>query len=324
MGGERKEKFGRAAATGVVALVFFVIGLQSALFGVKFFSPGRGGFRIVEAAADSCAGPSDTESADSATRTFTPKKGNGRFGRKYGEKSGNSRFSRSYSGYSKSGYGHRSDSAESGYAYSGNYDRKEFRREPESFPFDPNTVTQEELERLGLSAKQAAAIISYREHGGKFYSKEDFKKMYTVSDSVYKRLEPFIRVAALDLNKADSAELDALPGIGPYYASQILAYRRKLGGYSSLGQLMEVKGMKPETYARIKGCVWVDTLHWKPLNLWKMSEDSLARHPYIGTYAAKEIKRFKSVCDTSEWTLDALEKNGILALSPVRKRQFRR
>lgn len=309
MGGERKDKFGRAAATGVVALVFFVIGLQTALFGVKFFSPGHGGFRIVEAAADSCAGPSDTETADSATQTFTPKKGNWRSERKYG-------------GYSKSGHGHRSDSAESSYSYSDNNNRKEFRREPESFPFDPNTVTQEELERLGLSAKQAAAIISYREHGGKFYSKEDFKKMYTVSDSVYKRLEPFIRVAALDLNKADSAELDALPGIGPYYASQILAYRRKLGGYSSVGQLMEVKGMKPETYERIKGCVWVDTLHWRPLNLWKMSEDSLERHPYIGTYAAKEIKRFKSVCDTSHWTVEELEKNGILSLSPMRRRQF--
>jgi competence ComEA-like helix-hairpin-helix protein len=303
MRGERKDRFGRAAATGVVALIFFVIGLQAALFGVRFLSPGRGGFRPVTE-ADSASGPVAAAAADSATRAFSPKKGNGRFGRSYG----NSRSKGSKGGYYGSDYGHR----------------KEYRREPESFPFDPNTVTQEELERLGLSAKQAAAIISYREHGGKFYSKEDFKKMYTVSDSLYKRLEPFIRVTALDLNRADSAQLDALPGIGPYYASQIIAYRRKLGGYSGVRQLLEVRGMKQETFERIKGCVTVDTLHWKPLNLWKMSEDSLARHPYIGTYAAKEIKRFKSVCDTSHWTLEELEKNGIIVLTPGRRKQFER
>jgi competence ComEA-like helix-hairpin-helix protein len=305
MGGERKDKFGRAAATGVVALVFFVIGLQTALFGVKFLSPGHGGFRVVGGAADSASGP-HVYPADSATKSFTPQKRE-RSGRSHRSCQDDSRYS-----------GAKGEN--SGFADS----RKEYRREPESFPFDPNTVTQEELERLGLSAKQAAAIISYRGHGGKFYSKEDFKKMYTVSDSVFKRLEPFIRVTALDINKADSAELDALPGIGPYYASRIIAYRRKLAGYSSIGQLLEVKGMNPETYERLKGCVTVDTLHWKPLDLWKMSEDSLSRHPYVGTYAAKEIKRFKSVCDTSHWTVEELEKNGILSLSPMRRRQFSR
>ncbi|HJB44538.1 MAG TPA: helix-hairpin-helix domain-containing protein, partial [Candidatus Coprenecus merdipullorum] len=41
----------------------------------------------------------------------------------------------------------------------------------------------------------------------------------------------------VELNSADSAALDALPGIGPYYARQILAYRKRLGFYADISQL---------------------------------------------------------------------------------------
>ena len=46
------------------------------------------------------------------------------------------------------------------------------RAKVESFAFNPNTVTLEELCRLGFSQKQAESIINYRSKGGVFHRKE--------------------------------------------------------------------------------------------------------------------------------------------------------
>ncbi|MBQ4280448.1 MAG: helix-hairpin-helix domain-containing protein [Rikenellaceae bacterium] len=65
----------------------------------------------------------------------------------------------------------------------------------ELFGFDPNTVTKEELVRLGFTPRQAQGILNYRAAGKRFYEAEDFADCYTVSDEMYARLEPYIRIA---------------------------------------------------------------------------------------------------------------------------------
>lgn len=121
-------------------------------------------------------------------------------------------------------------------------------RSVESFVFNPNTANAEELQRLGFSEKQAAAICNYRNKGGRFRRKEDFAKSFVVADSVYRRLEPFIEIPKLDINRADSAQFDELPGIGPYFAAQMVRYREQLGGYVSTEQLMDIKYFDREKY----------------------------------------------------------------------------
>ena len=66
-------------------------------------------------------------------------------------------------------------------------------RRVENFEFDPNSVSVEDLMRLGFSEKQALSIDNYRAKGGRFRRKSDFAKSYVVADSVYRRLEPYIR-----------------------------------------------------------------------------------------------------------------------------------
>ena len=121
-------------------------------------------------------------------------------------------------------------------------------RKVESFRFNPNTVDAATLQRLGFSEKQAAAIVNYRTKGGHFYRKSDFARSFVVADSVYARLEPFIDIPKVDINRADSAALDALPGIGPYFAAKILEYREELGGYTSIEQLMDIKYFDREKF----------------------------------------------------------------------------
>ena len=130
------------------------------------------------------------------------------------------------------------------------------------FPFNPNTMTEEEGRRIGLTDRQIRNIINYRDKGGKFYSKSDLAKLYTISEEDFAQLEPFIvlpevarrtmqkaetelksgqqeetktkekkSIPIVDLNTVDSLTLVELPQIGPYMAMRILEFRDKLGGY---------------------------------------------------------------------------------------------
>jgi competence protein ComEA len=56
----------------------------------------------------------------------------------------------------------------------------------------------------------------------------------------------------IPVNRATAEDLSRLPGIGVRMAERIIAYREALGGFTSLDQLMEVKGIKEKTYAKIK------------------------------------------------------------------------
>ncbi len=130
-------------------------------------------------------------------------------------------------------------------------------RKVENFRFNPNTVSVEDLCRLGFSRKQAQAIENYRLKGGRFPRKKDFAKSFVVADSVYARLEPYIDIPLIDLNRADSVELLALPGIGPYFSGKIVRYREKIKGYTSVDQLLEIYRFDQEKLDGIRDLVTV-------------------------------------------------------------------
>lgn len=130
-------------------------------------------------------------------------------------------------------------------------------RKVENFRFNPNTASVEDLQRLGFSRKQAQVIENYRLKGGRFARKKDFAKSFVVADSVYARLEPYIDIPLIDLNRADSAQLLALPGIGPYFAGKIVRYRQKIKGYTSVDQLLEIYRFDQEKLDGIRDLVTV-------------------------------------------------------------------
>ena len=57
----------------------------------------------------------------------------------------------------------------------------------------------------------------------------------------------------LPLNRVTAEDLDRLPGIGPVMARRIIAYREVHGGFLTLDELKEVKGIKEKTFEKIKG-----------------------------------------------------------------------
>jgi competence protein ComEA len=57
--------------------------------------------------------------------------------------------------------------------------------------------------------------------------------------------------ATLDLNRANQAQLEELPGIGPVTAQAILTWRQQHGRFNRIEELQEVDGIGPKTYAQI-------------------------------------------------------------------------
>ena len=56
----------------------------------------------------------------------------------------------------------------------------------------------------------------------------------------------------VNINTATAAELELLPGIGPAKARAILDVRRQKGGFESLDELEEVKGIGPMALERMR------------------------------------------------------------------------
>ena len=188
----------------------------------------------------------------------------------------------------------------------------------ESFAFNPNTVSLEDLQRLGFSRKQAQSIDNYRQKGGVFRRKSDFAKSYVVADSVYKRLEPYISIPLIDLNQADSAEFDSLPGIGGWFASKIIEHRERLGGYSYKEQLMDIYRFDQEKFAALSDLVTISKPYRYPL--WTLPADSLRLHPYIRNYeTAHAIVLFRQNSDPRAWAVDSLASCGIISLETASK-----
>ena len=184
-------------------------------------------------------------------------------------------------------------------------------RRVETFRFNPNTVSLEDLMRLGFSEKQAQSLLNYRAKGGRFRRPADFAKSYVVADSVFERLRPYIDIPRIDINQADSTAFETLPGIGPYFASKMVSYRTALGGYSCPEQLLEIYHFDRERYDGLKDLITCSKP--APYPLWTLSERDLASHPYISRDEAHSIVLYRTHQPREAWTVEGLHKAGILS-----------
>lgn len=188
------------------------------------------------------------------------------------------------------------------------------------FQFNPNTITEEEGLRMGLTDRQIRNIINYRDKGGKFYSKQDLAKLYTISDEDFAQLEPYIvlpeiarkdypkpktetkenqefkeekriskAIPTVDLNTVDSTTLVELPQIGPYTAARIVAYREKLGGFLNKEQLLEVKGMDVERYNTASPYINIGEAAVRKIDVNRADFKALVNHPYLNYNQVKRI-----------------------------------
>lgn len=120
----------------------------------------------------------------------------------------------------------------------------------------------------------------------------------------------------IELNSADSAELVDLPGIGGYYAKQIIRFREKLwGSYAHIEQLLEIRGIDTTLLKRIESRLYINPESVISIDLNSISQDSLKKHPYIGSYTAASIERFRKLHPEANITVGLLLEHKILTPS---------
>lgn len=249
-------------------------------------------------------------------------------------------------------------------------------KQGELFSFDPNTADSTQLLRLGLRPWQVRNIYKYRAAGGRYRKPTDFASLYGLTLKQYQRLEPYIRIEqevmaadvygkgekqntresrsafdrirklskgeTVNINTADTTMLKQVPGIGSYFARQIVRKRERLGGFSSPNQLLEIDGFPKEAmeYVTIgqsatqkssissvsKGD---DTSENKAsqmalLRKIRINHDdikSMSRHPYMRYYQAKEIDSYRRLKGALRSTNDlrhiaSFSKEDIARLAP--------
>jgi competence protein ComEA len=184
------------------------------------------------------------------------------------------------------------------------------------FPFDPNTIDEKGLLQLGIKPWVIKAIINYRNAGGKFRQPSDLQKIYSLKEEDYRRIETFIAIKEVDnqakkrdtvyparykkpadlileINGADSSALTLLSGIGPSFASRIVKYRKRLGGFTNKTQLLEVFGMDSEKYRVFEKQIIVDSTKVERVDVNNVTFKNLMKHPYFEYHIVKSIVEYR-------------------------------
>ena len=191
------------------------------------------------------------------------------------------------------------------------------------FFFDPNTATEADWKTLGLPEKTIVTLQKYLSKGGRIREPEDLQKIYGFPKEAYEKLRPYIRIKEVSeaykkntpgkfpdnkpyiskpkeiqrvfINQADSAQWEALPGIGPKLASRIILFRTKLGGFVSVQQVAETYGLPDSTFQKIKPFLDSDNVRSpNTLDINRASQEELQAHPYLSFQLAKLIVAYRN------------------------------
>jgi competence protein ComEA len=184
------------------------------------------------------------------------------------------------------------------------------------FAFDPNKIAANELRVLGFSENLSNRITNYRQKGGVFRIKRDLLKIYGMDTTLYHQLFAYILLpeaidevkngdharsqpvkkafANFDINKADTAQLKSIYGIGNVLAVRIVNFRDGLGGFIASTQLTEVYGLDSLVAARLKEASYIEeNFEPKKININTSDEKTLLVHPYIKKSVAKAILAYR-------------------------------
>lgn len=78
------------------------------------------------------------------------------------------------------------------------------------------------------------------------------------TENRYNRKEEYKNMNQVNINQATIKDLEALPSIGPVLAQRIIDERNRVGKFSSLEDLLKVKGIGPKILERIKDKIRIE------------------------------------------------------------------
>ena len=141
------------------------------------------------------------------------------------------------------------------------------------FYFNPNKISKDSLELLGFSNKQAWNMVNFRSKVKEFDTKQELLKLYSMTDSLYKVIEPFILLEK-EISQRDSLlknkDEDLKPrlfifnpnditkdslvllGFTSKSAQTLINFRESINGFKSKEELKKVFGVTPDLYQKIE------------------------------------------------------------------------
>lgn len=175
-----------------------------------------------------------------------------------------------------------------------------------------------------LTDEDVSRLLPYVRIGADYFRKDTSKHTYerkpaktsAAPDTVrtngaeWKRNYPekFKRLTKVDPNTADTALLQRIPGVGSWISRNIVEQRKRLGGYHSVGQLLEVKYFSPELLEWFE----VDTtaMRIEAFDINTASFQRLNSHPYISYEQTRDLLRYIRLYGKIA-DIDALRRTGI-------------
>lgn len=148
------------------------------------------------------------------------------------------------------------------------------------FFFNPNSTSPENFEKLGLTSKQINTINNYLSKGGKFYVKDDFRKIYGIRQQQYQILKPYIllpdkeQITYAESNKEQ--KLNGAPdslfvfdpntasyddfihlGLTEKQSNTIKNYLTKGGSFKSKEDFKKVYGIDEQIYEKLEPYIFI-------------------------------------------------------------------
>ena len=168
-------------------------------------------------------------------------------------------------------------------------------------------------------------MINFKQKGGKFYKKEDLKKIYSISDELYNKLEPYIsierdenEISIIELNSATKEQLKKIRGIGEKTAERLIVYRTQLGGYSNLNQLDDVYGLDSTIKNNKTTYFIINTEVLSKIRINNITFKELLYHPYCDYNTTKKIINYR------EMHGDFISIEQILENNLIKAKQYRK
>jgi competence protein ComEA len=187
--------------------------------------------------------------------------------------------------------------------------RSKYRVPPSSF--DPNDYSLKQWMYLGLSEKQAAVVLRFTARG--IRSDEDLSKIFVIPSALFERIkdstyyslvrsdyekdksnsEKKSTTVLVEVNHATQEQLETIPGVGSFYAKNIIRYRERLGGFIRKEQLLEVWKMDEAKYTEIVNYISIDANGLRKIKLNTVTAEELKAHPYLNWNIANSLIKIR-------------------------------
>lgn len=191
------------------------------------------------------------------------------------------------------------------------------------FDFDPNTISDQQLDSLALPEMVKQNLIKYRMAGGKFVIPNDIRKIYGMNDSVFARIEKHIHIfntipksipvasephaeepsGIFDPNKATVQELEYF-GFSRYQAKNLVNYRSKGAVFVNPGDIIRVYGVDSALFKQVKKYMVIEpgkikssqpSIAFDSIELNSADSAALIKLSGIGPYYANGIIKYRNL-----------------------------